>query len=148
MLDPRWSFAWPLAVVIGCDGGHTEPEPPACVDIDATSCAPLYPPTFDDVLARTLTPGCATGGGACHASATALGAEEHGYFVDDADLTHARLLEDRGDATFVVAGDAACSQLVVRLVVDDDDLRMPPGSELSAGEVCSVAQWIEQGAMR
>jgi hypothetical protein len=139
---------WLATTIAGCDGGSSAPEPPACVEIDATGCSPLYPPTFDDVLTRTLVPSCASGGGSCHANASALGAADHGFFVDDTDATHARLVEDRGDATFVVAGDAACSQVIVRLLVDDDDLRMPPGSQLSATEVCSVAQWIEQGAVR
>jgi hypothetical protein len=120
-----------------------DPAPPACVDFDASSCAPLYAPTFDDVFTRTLVPSCATGGGSCHASASALGARDNGFFVDDTDATHARVTAD-----FVEAGDAQCSPIVVRLLVDDPDLRMPPGGELAEGEICSVAQWIEMGAMR
>jgi hypothetical protein len=133
---------------LACETQEESPEPPACVDFDAATCAPLFAPTFDDVFTRTLVPSCATGGGSCHASAAALGAAEHGFFVDDADATHARLLEDRGEATFVDEGDPACSQIIVRLAIDDDELRMPPGSELAAGEICSVAQWIEMGALR
>ncbi len=136
---------------IACDGNADdtdEPEAPACVEVAPESCTPLYTPTFDEVFARTLTPSCATGGGACHASATATGAAANDFFVDDADATFARLLEPRGDATFVVAGDAACSSLVVRLLVDDTTLRMPLGTVLSGAEICSVAQWIEDGATR
>jgi len=138
-----------LAALLGlcCETQGEAPEP-ACVDFDAAGCAPLYPPVFDDVFTRTLVPSCATGGGSCHASASALGATDRGFFVDDADATHARLLEDRGDASFVDQGDAQCSQIIVRLTIDDDELRMPPGSELAAGEICSVAQWIEMGAVR
>lgn len=134
----------------GCDGGADDGTTlaPACVEVSPSSCAPLYTPSFDEVYTRTLVPSCASGGGSCHGNADASGAEAHGLFVDDADATHARLLQDRGDDTFVVAGDAACSSLVVRLVVDDDVLRMPVGTSLSEGEICSVAQWIENGAAR
>lgn len=139
-----------VAALCGCDGGADDgpTEAPACVDVSPSTCAPLYTPSFDEVYTRTLMPSCATGGGSCHGNADATGAEAHGLFIDDAEATHARLLQDRGDATFVVAGDAACSSLVVRLLVDDDVLRMPVGASLSEGEICSVAQWIENGAQR
>lgn len=131
-----------------CDGGDDEPQAPACVEVDPQGCAPLYSPSFDEVFTRTLMPSCATGGGSCHGNAQASGAAAHGLFVDTADDTFTRLLEDRGDATFVIGGDAACSPLVVRLLVDDDALRMPVGSALPAGEICSVAQWVDSGAVR
>lgn len=139
-----------IATIVACDGGADDggPEAPACVDVSPDTCSPIYTPTFDEVYSRTLTASCATGGGSCHGNASASGAVEHGLFFDDADATYTRLLQDRGDATFVVAGDAACSSLVVRLLVDDDVLRMPVGTSLSAGEICSVAKWIEDGAAR
>lgn len=139
-----------LVVLLACEAAEpTEPaDAPACVDYDPTACAPLYEPTFDEVFTRTLVPTCGSGGSACHGSANALGAEAHGLVFDDADATHARLLEDRGEDTFVRALDPACSSLVVRLVITDPDLSMPPGAPLLDGARCSVARWIAEGAAR
>ena len=97
--------------------------------------------------AMTLTPDCATGGLSCHASADAQGAALDGLFFADADEARALLLEARGESTFVVPGDPSCSQLVIRLATDDTVKRMPPGTTLPAGEVCSIAQWVQMGAM-
>jgi len=48
---------------------------------------------------------------------------------------------------FVVPGDAQCSDLLVRLDIEDSALLMPPGSQpLDEAERCAVAQWIENGA--
>jgi hypothetical protein len=137
-----------VALATACpqdDGGEDEPLP--CVDVDADACAPLYAPSWDNVFAMTLTPDCATGGLSCHASADAQGAELEGLFFADPDGARALLLDDRGDSTFVVPGDASCSQLVIRLATDDTIRRMPPGTTLSAEEICSVAQWVQMGAM-
>lgn len=136
------------APVVACEAEAPRTEAPACVDFDPSGCALLYPAEYDEVFTRTLVPTCGSGGASCHGSADALGAVEHGFVIDDATATHARLLEDRGDATFVVAGDAACSSLVVRLVIDDPDLAMPPGAPLADNELCSVATWIAEGAAR
>lgn len=137
-----------LALVVACEADDGATGAPSCVDFDPTGCGLLYPATYDEVFTRTLVPTCGSGGGACHGSPEALGAAARGLVIDDAAATHARLLEDRGDASFVVAGDAACSSLVVRLVIDDPDLVMPPGAPLVDGEVCSIATWIANGAAR
>jgi hypothetical protein len=138
-----------LVTALGCpsDDDGQDDGPLACVDVDADGCAPLYAPTWDNVFAMTLTPDCTTGGLSCHASADALGAAEHGLFFADPEGARALLLEDRGDATFVVPGDPSCSQLVIRLVTEDTVKRMPPGLMLSPEETCSVMQWVEMGAM-
>lgn len=137
-----------LAALLGCPEPSDPVGAPACVDYDPTGCAPLYPAVFDEVFTRTLMPTCGGGGSSCHASPNATGAAAHGLVFDAADATHARLLEDRGDDTFVVAGDPACSSLVVRLVITEPDLVMPPGQPLSDAELCSVATWIAEGAAR
>ncbi len=144
----RWRghFGGACLAFVACDGGDDDAtEAPACAVPPASDCAPLYTPSFDEVYARTLVPGCATGGGSCHGSATASGG---GFYIDDADSTFARLLQDRGEGSLVVAGDPSCSSLVVRLVIDDPVLGMPPGAPLAAGELCSVTRWIEEGATR
>ena len=47
----------------------------------------------------------------------------------------------------VEQGDAACSEVVVRLDIDDDALRRPPGTQpLDEAERCAVARWIADGA--
>ncbi len=49
----------------------------------------------------------------------------------------------------IVPGDPSASELVVRLLTDDGDLRMPPpdsGKKLNADEIELVRKWIEQGA--
>lgn len=137
-----------VLAMLGCEAEAPRGEPPTCVEYDPAGCGLLYPAEYDEVFTRTLVPTCGTGGASCHGSADALGAAENGLLFDDADATFARLVEDRGDATFVVAGDAACSSLVVRLVIDDADLSMPPGAPLADGELCSVATWITDGAQR
>jgi hypothetical protein len=140
-----------VALVTACPGDDgTEDSgddgPLACVEVDAEACAPLYAPSWENVFEMTLMPDCATGGQACHASADALGAEEHGLFFADPESSLAILLEDRGESTFVTPDDPGCSQVVARLATDDAVRRMPPGLTLSDEEICSVAQWIAMGA--
>jgi Protein of unknown function (DUF1553)/Protein of unknown function (DUF1549)/Planctomycete cytochrome C len=49
--------------------------------------------------------------------------------------------------TAVIAGDAAASELLVRISSPDPEERMPPeGSPLPAEDVVTVRRWIEQGA--
>ncbi len=141
-----------LGAIAACDGDEGEGSDdaaalPECIDFDAAGCAPLFQPTFANVFAQTLVNDCATGGGACHQDADALGAAEHGLHFADAATAHSLLLEDRGDDTFVRPGDASCGVLTVRLRTDDDALRMPTGSMLMDTELCSVLQWIDAGAM-
>jgi hypothetical protein len=135
-----------LASIAACNDEST-PQLPACIDFDADACAPLYEPTYENVFAQTFTMKCATGGSACHANAQALGAAKHGLEFSDAANAHALLLQDLGDATFVHPGDESCGVLTVRLRTDDDAKRMPTGSMLIDTELCSVLQWIANGAM-
>jgi len=142
-----------LGALVACDGDDDTGSDdaaalPECIDFDATACAPLFEATFANVFAQTLVNDCATGGGACHQDANALGAAEHGLHFADAATSYSLLLEDRGDDTFVRPGDASCGVLTVRLRTDDDALRMPTGSMLMDTELCSVLQWIDAGAMQ
>lgn len=136
----------------GCPDDDAEDDgdddgPLACVDVDPDGCAELYPPTWDRVYSDTLETKCATGGLSCHGSADAEGASLGGLFFADSSAAHALLLEDRGESTYVIPGDPSCSLLVKRLRTDDPIRRMPPGTTLMDGEVCSVAKWIAMGAM-
>ncbi len=133
-----------LVLGSGCDGGDDDDgdDGSACVPREASACTPLYEPSWDRVFSQTIVPRCGTAGSACHGDSSAAGAGG-GLVVSDLAATRAVLL----DAGFVVAGDAACSTLVVRLDIDDDTLRMPPGAQaLGEGERCAVAQWVENGA--
>ncbi len=140
----RWVALGAFVVGLGsCDGDGGGGEPPACVELATASCTPLYEPTYANVFAQTIQPRCGTAGAACHATADAMGADG-GFIVGDAAATHAALLQ----GGFVEPSDPACSEVVVRLEIDDDVLRMPPGSSaLPEGERCAVAEWIRQGAM-
>ncbi len=118
-------------------------EAPRCVSALPESCTPLYEPTFDNVFAQTFTRSCAVSGGACHAPEGAQG----GLALGDPDLAYDLLLSPTDAEPRVIAGDPACSKLVVRLVSSGADV-MPPGSPLAATEQCSVIEWIRRGAVR
>lgn len=142
--------SWPAALVGtllfvgGCepDDDDSGDDGPACVERDPIACTPLYEPTWERVFTQTLQPSCGVAGSACHAEAGASGAGG-GFVISDLATTHGALI----DAGFVVPGDAACSDLQVRLDTDSPSLLMPPGSQpLDEGERCAIAQWIAGGA--
>ncbi|MFG0333818.1 MAG: PSD1 and planctomycete cytochrome C domain-containing protein [Maioricimonas sp. JB049] len=59
------------------------------------------------------------------------------------------VLSDLGGYRAVVPGDVAASELITRITSDDPDLRMPPpdsNRSLSAAEIETLRQWVEQGA--
>lgn len=113
--------------------------PLSCFDagVDPASCTPAYPPIYDELLARTFRPRCATP--ACHGGADAKG----GLSFDDAELAHAKLLRDS-----VTKGEPGCSDLVLRVTDTTGPFRMPPSEPLDAGEQCAIAQWVANGAAR
>lgn len=132
-----------VASLAACEGGSDDDGGEACSTRDATACTPLYEPSWARVFTETIAPRCGTAGGACHASASAAGAGG-GLVVSDMAATRAVLL----DSGFVVPGDAACSELVVRLDIDDELRRMPPGAQaLDEAERCAVARWVHEGAL-
>jgi hypothetical protein len=133
-----------LCLPAACDGGGDDGDDgdaPACVTRDADACTPLYEPSWERVFAETIVPRCGPAGGACHGQASAAGAAG-GLVVSDLAATRTVLLDDG----FVVPGDAACSELMVRLDTDDDARRMPPGAQaLDEAERCAVARWVAHG---
>lgn len=106
-----------------------------CVEVDL-SCAPLYPPSWDNVLANTLIPSCGTGNGVCHSSTGARG----GLVLDQPATARAAL------ARYVTPGDVACSEVTMRIFSTEPSLRMPRGGQLPAAEACAIAQWVAAGA--
>jgi len=122
-----------LTALAGCPGEDT---PPACVTVD-TSCAPLYTPTFDNVYAMTLEPGCGSDRASCH---SATGRKGNLSFADAA-TAHRELLDGR-----VTPGDAACSELIVRTHSPGTAYEMPPGSPLPPAARCALVQWVQAGA--
>ena len=64
--------------------------------------------------------------------------------------TQAGSRSDLGGYSAIIPGDASASELVHRLVTDDEDLKMPPngkGRRLSDTEVELVRRWIDQGGV-
>ncbi|RMG96959.1 MAG: hypothetical protein D6705_09960 [Deltaproteobacteria bacterium] len=144
----RFAFCATIAIglattISACEGGDDDDDAPTCVTVD-TSCTPAFQPTFDNVWAEVIQPSCGTPGTSCHGQADASGAED-GLVFSDIDAAYSNLV----DHGFVTPNDAACSELVVRLEIDDASKRMPPGNTpLDAGLRCGVIQWIEGGAQR
>jgi hypothetical protein len=138
---------------MGALGGcEPEPEPqlPDCVELsfDIDSCAPLYQPTFDNVWTSSLDGVCDTAGGSCHGKEDAAGAV-NGLVLADPDGAHAALMGEVDGRPFVDVADPACSVLMVRLAVDDDGFRMPPGEfARTDAELCAIAKWMADGAER
>lgn len=124
-------------IALGCSA-ESEPERPGCIEL-SPSCAPLYEPIFDELFTRTLKPTCAQGGGSCHGPDGARG----GLVFEDPDEAFALLHAGR-----LVAGDAACSEIVVRTHDTGKSWSMPPGQPLSESERCVIRRWIEAGAVR
>lgn len=120
-----------LAVLGGC---HDEL---VCVEVDL-SCAPLYAPTWDNVVTNTLVPSCGTGNGVCHSPTGARG----GLVLGDPATAYQHLL----GGGYVIPGDVACSELTERIFSSSSELRMPRGSRLPDAEACAIAQWVAAGA--
>jgi hypothetical protein len=134
-------FAFSALHLSACNGTGTTS---GCVTGISNTCDPLYPPTFDQIYARTLAPTCAQPGTLCHGSAGVQG----GLFFTTADSAYALLLGEVGGRPRVIRGNPSCSLLVERLAASDPSQLMPPGAELSPAEQCSITQWISNGAMR
>lgn len=150
-------MSWPETIAalgalafLGACEPDPEPQLPDCVDLsfDVDTCTPLYQPTFDNVWASSIDGQCTTAGGVCHADADASGAK-NGLAFPDIDAAHEALMGSSEDRPFVDPDDPACSVLMVRLAVDEDVFRMPPGESARAeNELCAIAQWMAAGAKR
>jgi hypothetical protein len=115
-----------------------------CVADLPTSCAPLYPPTFDQIFTNTLAPSCALSGSGCHAPEGGQG----GLVFADADSAYALLLGKTDGRARVAPGDPACSLLIERLYATDPAQLMPRGAALPDAERCAFIHWIADGAKR
>lgn len=138
---------WLVAVVVGCGLSCEEEKQETelgCIADAAAPCSPQYAPAdYSTVFEKILKPSCATGIASCHNASGAKG----GLVFEDPDEAYALLLDER--RARVVPGDPSCSLLTRRLGATDPRLRMPPGpTPLTAGEICTITQWIGAGAQR
>jgi hypothetical protein len=129
----------------GCGSDDTGSTPSCVEDLDL-ACQPLVsPPTFQAVYDTTLQPTCASGRGTCHSADGAMG----GLVFEDPDTAYDLLVGSTGGRARVLPGDPACSLVIERLESDDRAFRMPPGNDpLPAPEICTIVQWISEGANR
>jgi len=135
----RWLVA--LAFVAGA---CTNNDPPACITVD-TSCAPLYPPTFDNVYNNTLSVSCGSTNSSCHSSVDTQSAMS---FADE-DTSYSELLDKSHldpSRYRVVPGDPSCSLMIVRTDSPGASYQMPIGTPLSDPERCALVQWVQAGA--
>jgi hypothetical protein len=116
----------------------------ACLAPLDLECTPAYEPTFDQIYDRRIRGTCATGGGNCHGAEGNKG----GLTMADADGAYNALLGVGLGHARVIAGDPECSVLIKRLESDDLSFVMPLGRPLSAGERCTIRQWVANGAER
>jgi hypothetical protein len=136
---------WPtatlfVALVVGGCGGD---DPPLeCNTQVSAACAPLYPPTFENVYSMTLVPKCGSGARSCHSDSGMKG----GMTFSTIDNAYAALLEPGQDR--VIPGDPSCSVMIIRTHSLDFSIKMPPGSSLQAPELCALVQWVANGAER
>ncbi len=131
-----------LAFVAACTSSSGGTSDPPCVTSLPASCQPTYdPPIWSTIHAKILAPTCATGKGTCHTPDFA----PNGLDLADADKSYGELLDGRR----VLPKDPGCSLLVKRLASTDSSYRMPRGpTPLSAGDLCTVTKWIENGAAK
>lgn len=109
-------------------------------DLPATEGTPLEPSPIAKVdYAREIAPLLAKHCYECHGADL----QEGGLRLD----VRRRALLGGDTALAIHAGDAQRSLLVARLIADDEDLRMPQGSDpLTDDEIKLVRGWIDQGA--
>jgi hypothetical protein len=126
-----------LLVVCLLAAGCEEP-PPACKMVD-TSCSPGYVPTFPNVYNNTIKGSCGTDDSSCHSASGRAG----GLSMATMDDAFANLHQ----LGLVTAGDASCSEMIVRTDSPGKDYQMPPGDPLSPEERCALIQWVQMGAL-
>ncbi len=144
-MRPTTSAIALVAFAVACNGtsSGSSSDPPCVTGLDAGCAATYDPPTYDAIYTGILVPNCAVGTGACHTSdfapdGLAFAAETASYDT---------LLGLDGGAALVLPGDPGCSTLMKRLESTDPDYHMPRGpSFLSAGDLCTIVQWISRGA--
>lgn len=122
----------------GDDGEST-----VCTELPAT-CAPAFSPTWDNVYEDVIQRRCGgSAGPACHGPDGKMG----NLVLYEKESSYQALLGMDGTRARVKPTDPECSMLMERLTTSDEIRRMPQGARpLSASEICSVQQWIAQGA--
>jgi hypothetical protein len=126
-----------LVVCVLAAGCPSEP-PPACKMIN-TDCAEGYVPTFPNVYNNTIKGSCGTDDSSCHSASGRAG----GLSMATMDEAFANLHQ----LGLVKAGDASCSEMIVRTDSPGTDYQMPPGDPLSPEERCALIKWVQMGAM-
>ena len=134
----KWWFV--LALACAC----TNNSPPACITVD-TSCAPLYPPSFDNVYNNTLSVSCGSTNTSCHANAEVLSGMS---FADEPTAYSELLMKSKFDPSHyrVDPGDPSCSVMIVRTDSPGAPYQMPIGTALGSSERCALIQWVQAGA--
>ncbi len=80
---------------------------------------------------------------------TCHGPDEHAREGDLRLDQRSGAIADAGGYQVIKPGDSAASEIMARVLSDDPDTRMPPadkGPPLSAAEIATLAQWIDDGA--
>ena len=133
-----------VVVSLSAPGCTSAPSGPACVSGLTPDCAATYsPPAFAMIFTGILQPNCAVGTGTCHTPDFAAG---NVVFADQTGAYNV-LLGTGGGTAYVNPGDPGCSTLMKRLESTDPSYHMPRGSNfLSSGDLCTIVQWISQGA--
>lgn len=126
-----------------CGSGNGDDEP-ACLPAPAsTDCTRLYAPTFDNVWKNTLSTTCAAPG--CHSGSMPTG----DMALDNEDQAYTNLLtKSTTSEPRVTPNDVKCGKIIVRLHTKGQSYSMPPDQMLDANTLCSITQWIANGAMR
>jgi hypothetical protein len=136
-----------LLLLAACNGssGTSSADPPCVAGLDAGCAATYDPPTYGAIYTSILVPNCAVGTGTCHTSDFA----PDGLVFADETASYDTLLGGDGGTPLVLPGNPGCSTLMKRLESTDPDYHMPKGpSFLAAGDLCTIVQWISQGAPR
>jgi hypothetical protein len=131
-----------LTTAVGC-GGEDDGRP-ACLAEANTNCAPLYAPEFAEIFRRTLSASCASSGVSCHGPTGAQG----GLVFETEQGAYDALIGANGARRRLVAGDAKCSEMMVRLDDHGHPWSMPPDAPLDERVRCSIRKWIAAGSPR
>ncbi len=123
-------------------GPGDDPRPACLATVDVDACTPLYPAEFPVIFSQVLSVTCASSGSSCHGDMGRMG----GLFLGDESAAYAALLGMDGSEPRLIAGDPACSEMMVRLDLPGHSWSMPPGAPLDERARCSIGRWIAAGA--
>lgn len=134
-----------LGLLVACTscGAKDDVRPTCLSQIDIAGCTPLYPAEFPVIFRQVFGVTCATAGASCHGD---LG-RQGGLVFTTEDGAYAALLGLGGGKPRVMAGDPACSEMMVRLDLAGHAWSMPPGAPLDESARCSIRRWIQNGAL-